>query len=312
MLKQQMECEVAELPQRGAELQSLFDNCATGRQQKSGASSTVLRVQFHDTEAAVKRYPDDGRRRLEHEWLVLSQLPREVVPLAPRPLARSHASSPYDFAAYEWIEGEPISGDDSSSGILHYLRGLHEASAKVARERLARVPISLLNHNTVLTGPQAISAQFAILARHQHFRLTELRRLYERALRGAQLSGDVKHCVCHTDSNPLNFLAGSGRIVAVDWDAGGLGDPVFELAELSCHPAIQFKTDEEWVDTLQRNYVKPGADVDTGRFREYRWLMALWWCARISRQESEKQGGISSKERARIAQLLAYVQSSLA
>jgi thiamine kinase-like enzyme len=112
--------------------------------------------------------------------------------------------------------------------------------------------------------------------------------------------------LCHTDSNPSNFIEADGRLVAVDWDAGGIGDPTFELAELSTHPTIPFSTDGNWQRWIEMHYRSEA--VDYLQFRQYRLQMALWWTARLLRQRHELPTIFGACDEQRVADLLEYMR----
>lgn len=303
---------VAELPQRVDDINRSFDSTQHTSHYARGANASVVKVKFADGLAAIKRYPRDGRNRLDHEFAVLAKLPREIKSLAPRPLARTIPGVRTEYGAYEWVDGVPLRPDDSAAiqAILSYFRELHSASEALPATMLSTVPKSLLNQNSVVSGPYGMNSQFRILAVRNDVRLAEMRRVYEQILSVAALSGlkGEKEAVCHTDSNPANFLRTSTSIIAVDWDAGGLGDPLFEVAELSCHPALPFYADEQWVELVRNEYDPKMNNAYVRRFITYRHLAALWWCARLIRQEGEGFSRSRDVSARRVDEMMAYLR----
>lgn len=178
--------------------------------------------------------------------------------------------------------------------ILEYLGTLHSLPAPAA------MPSSLLNYTTVIRGQYGINAQLALLERAHAPDLPRLRRAHARLLTLTPPSLGAPLVVCHTDSNPSNFLIADGSCRAVDWDAGGLGHPVFELAELSTHPAIEYADCDNWLSRIEESYGRSLSSGEITLFKYFRRAMTLWWACRLNRQQIESRDRFSSKDAHRL------------
>jgi thiamine kinase len=100
-------------------------------------------------------------------------------------------------------------------------------------------------------------------------------RLRARAARVfARLHADRGDAVpCHNDVHDANVLDDGRRLRLVDWEYGGLGDPVFDVAGFASHHALG----EEEIGLLLDGY---GSGLDRARLREacwgYDYVQWLW------------------------------------
>jgi aminoglycoside phosphotransferase (APT) family kinase protein len=279
---------------------------------KAGANGRVAKVRFSDMFAALKLYPQDGRGRLRHEWSVLTNFPEPIRALAPRPIARSAPGDRFEFAVYSWVAGEPLSAltdQVSVRRMLGYLETLHTRSRLTDGAAAETIPQSLLNERSVMHGQYGIGYQIDLVARHADPRADDLRCMFTRLLKestDAGASPTTASVVCHSDSNPSNFLLSAEGVQAVDWDAGGLGDPVFELAELSSHPILPFLTDREWSAAIAAHYdaLPPSWEA---WFAHYRKAMLIWWSARLIRQLHERPEHVTEASRERLESMLDHL-----
>lgn len=75
---------------------------------------------------------------------------------------------------------------------------------------------------------------------------------------------------CHNDPWPGNFIAGDGgRLWLVDWEYSGMGDPMWDLADLSVEADLDDVGDEVLLDAH--------GDGDLDRFRAYKILSDVLW-----------------------------------
>ncbi len=274
---------------------------------RRGRNAHVTKVLFFDGVAAVKIYPNDGRRRLEHEWQVLLALAGSGRRVAPQPILRcSSPAQNTEWAVYEWLPGRALTSSGAPEGkILEYLSELHSVSPPVG------MPSSLLNQTTIIRGRYGINAQLRLLELARAANLPRLRNAYSRLLALTPGIASAAQVVCHTDSNPSNFISSGGVCKAVDWDAGGLGDPVFELAELSMHPAIGYADAEAWLDRITASYARPLSSADISLFKYFRLTMALWWACRLARQELESHDTFLPKDARRMELCMSIADNSI-
>lgn len=93
----------------------------------------------------------------------------------------------------------------------------------------------------------------------------------------------VRAVPCHNDVHAANLLLSASRLVLVDWEYCGLGDPIFDLAGLANHLAL---------DAAQRALLLGayGSPVGTARLDDAAWaydyVQWLWYrAARVARDE---------------------------
>jgi thiamine kinase-like enzyme len=93
----------------------------------------------------------------------------------------------------------------------------------------------------------------------------------------AALSADPPpHCLCHNDLLNANFLLEDGRLLIVDWEYSGMGDPFFDLANFSTNHDLTEDDDR----TLLRAYLGRVRERDFARVRLLRIMSdfreAMW------------------------------------
>jgi thiamine kinase-like enzyme len=86
---------------------------------------------------------------------------------------------------------------------------------------------------------------------------------------------------CHNDLLNANFLIedGTGRLVILDWEYAGMGDPHFDLANLAAHHAFEDEQDTLLLqayfgDVTPRRRARHGLMRAMSDFREAMWGMA--------------------------------------
>jgi aminoglycoside phosphotransferase (APT) family kinase protein len=151
-----------------------------------------------------------------------------------------------------------------------------------APRNIARLAQALRALHTLPLSPGIGVVDFATQARHLEVRATagsaaagELRatagRLFER-LR----SDSVTPTLCHNDLHHLNLIDEGERLWLVDWEYGGIGDPVYDLASFLC----QHEAGDLERDRLLAEY-DGGAAVDAGRLAAACWtfdyVQWLWY-----------------------------------
>jgi hypothetical protein len=97
--------------------------------------------------------------------------------------------------------------------------------------------------------------------------------------------------LCRVDPNPSNLVRRDGAWASVDWENSGWGDPAFEIADTITHPAYADVAEERWQWLLAEHCARlhdPHAQL---RIRVYRYLMLLWWVARLARSLYEVPRG---------------------
>jgi len=93
---------------------------------------------------------------------------------------------------------------------------------------------------------------------------------------------------CHNDVHQANILDDGRRLRLVDWEYGGIGDPVFDLAGLASHHAL----DDEGISVVLDGY---GSGLDRARLREACWAYdyVQWLWHRLASRVSGARGSAS-------------------
>ncbi len=79
---------------------------------------------------------------------------------------------------------------------------------------------------------------------------------------------------CHCDPLCENFLDDGERMWIVDWEYGGMNDPMWDLGDLSVEGAFTFEQDEA---LLQAYFGGSGSAADRGRMVIYKAMCDLLW-----------------------------------
>jgi aminoglycoside phosphotransferase (APT) family kinase protein len=100
-------------------------------------------------------------------------------------------------------------------------------------------------------------------------------------------SGTARLVPCHNDVHARNLLDDGGRLVLVDWEYGGVGDPLFDLAGVVSHPSL----DEHGIGLLLDAY---GTRIDGARLRDacwaYDYVQWLWYRLAARRPGADGDG----------------------
>ena len=87
---------------------------------------------------------------------------------------------------------------------------------------------------------------------------------------------------CHNDLHHLNLVDDGDRLWIVDWEYGGIGDPLFDLASLACQHEYTTADRELLLDAYGRGEGIGAAALDAACtvFDYVQWLWYLLWAAR--------------------------------
>lgn len=128
-----------------------------------------------------------------------------------------------------FVEAEPLPPEDledpeTMAAVVRSVRAIHEMSP---------IPSTF--------DPFAVVRRYASTARELG---VEVPAAYERALATSERIADafagrpVPECPCHDDLLNANFLRTPERVVIVDYEYAGMGDPFFDLGNLSVNNGI--------------------------------------------------------------------------
>ncbi len=91
---------------------------------------------------------------------------------------------------------------------------------------------------------------------------------------GVRLGRDACTVLCHNDLHHLNIVGSATRIVVIDWEYAGLGNPVMDLAGFAAYHDLGVVA----LQALLRSYSRQHALPSPERLADARWLFeAVWW-----------------------------------
>lgn len=87
---------------------------------------------------------------------------------------------------------------------------------------------------------------------------------------------------CHNDLHHLNLVDDGNRLWIVDWEYGGVGDPLFDLASLACQHEYTASERAALLDAYGRGAGMEAAMLEAACtvFDSVQWLWYLVWAAR--------------------------------
>lgn len=232
--------------------------------QWEGQDNLLWRVQADGNDAVLKLYLDAGqaRSRRQHD----GQETFAPLGLAPRPLwyDRYPQGLARQVLIYEWIPGERLDLSDPGQrlALATAIGHIHQADpADVGR--LSPNPVNLDYFWQVLQGSfHPIQAWLASRAAPDLAAI--VRRLQKRAEAVAEQAlpqwGETPPAPIHGDLKGENCLDAQGRVILLDWEMFGLGDPAQEVARflLFSQQEMDGQQQTEWLDAYRAGVRQPG------------------------------------------------------
>lgn len=239
------------------------------------------------SDLAVKFTIRDERDRAGREYHTLLALQNANLAIAPRPIWLERTRYAQPVVVQTWLEGDVRSdapADDAEwEALLGHLVKLHRLTPDKTQVTLPSAALSA--HSC---------AEAKVLVRQNAERIPELEQpSYMRALlkRFEQVpfpEWPIRHlALCRADPNLTNFIRRPGIWSAVDWENAGWGDPAFEIADLTTHPAYLAVPQAQWEKVIAR-YCELSRDaVLYEHIQAYRRALVLWWVVRLCRYQYE-------------------------
>lgn len=125
---------------------------------------------------------------------------------------------------------------------------------------------------------------------------TDDRTMTDRAVRAAAESAfevlasrEPARAVCHNDVHHLNVLDDGERLWLVDWEYGGLGDPIFDLASFACQHEFTAGERQALLEAYAGTCVVPVESLEAAciAFDYVQWLWYRLWAASNPAASSE-------------------------
>jgi aminoglycoside phosphotransferase (APT) family kinase protein len=244
---------------------------------------------------AVKFTVRDTRNRATREFHALTALQQAARSIAPAPLFVDMAQYRQPVVVQRWLTGVTWGGPPTTpqawQSLLDHFCTIHDITP-------AKVTIALdsavLNVDSGAAGKALIRQEVAKLP--PTARPAVLQRLLDWTewWQPPQWT-PPQPALCRGDANWRNFIANDGRLLSVDWENSGWGDPAFEIAELIAHPAYSTVPNERW-SWLIDAYAAQRQEADTvTRIHTYLIIMRIWWVARSARTRYEAPRGLDER-----------------
>ncbi|HQR25283.1 MAG TPA: choline/ethanolamine kinase family protein, partial [Steroidobacteraceae bacterium] len=100
---------------------------------------------------------------------------------------------------------------------------------------------------------------------------------------------EPSRAICHNDLHHLNVLDDGERLWLVDWEYGGLGDPIFDLASLACQHEFTAGQRLALLEAYAGASTVPVESLDAAciAFDYVQWLWYRLWAAMSPAADSE-------------------------
>jgi thiamine kinase-like enzyme len=201
---------------------------------------------------------------------------------------------------------------DPLTGLLvtRYIDGrAWQASDATEPSNLARIGSLLARLHTMPPAPGIATVSYAEQARHLAITIPAsdptvavLRHRADQAFDRIERRSP-RRALCHHDLHHLNVVDTGARLWLVDWEYGGVGDPLFDVAGfLALHELGAAETD------LLLGAYGAGAPIDRGVLEEARWVFdyVQWLWYRSRRDSRPDPDGILADREGRLASRLLH------
>jgi aminoglycoside phosphotransferase (APT) family kinase protein len=253
-----------------------------------GQNGLVYRAERGSDNLAIKFTPRDERDRAGREYASLSLL-HEVRPdLAPQPLLLER-TLPLPAVVQTWLEGEvhaaPPADEPEWQALLEHLLRVHQVAPGESARSLQRGVVCVTSAQEGLARLDLELSRTPV-GKHPREVLELRRRLGDLSFLVWQ---EVSLGLCRVDPNTLNFIRRPIRWASVDWENSGWGDPAFDLADLTAHPAYtgDYGHSTPWMWVLDTYSALQTGEEFRERTRIYHLLSLAWWAAFFARMVRE-------------------------
>jgi aminoglycoside phosphotransferase (APT) family kinase protein len=297
-----------------------------------GANNLLYRVTGPAGDLAVKFTIRDARDRAAREYAALNALCQVGKPhLAPAPVLLERQRYAQPVVVQTWldgiVDGAPPSTDADWRALARHFAAIHTVTpACLATGTATPLRRAVLTMASAADALQTIGEHLDRIPRSEQPKAT--RDLLDRAQRTPWPEWPAPPvALCRCDPNTTNFLrrhAPDEAWASVDWENSGWGDPAFEVADLTTHPAYLDVPPAhwEWVVETYCALRAGGAEPPTSRsaasdrtfrlrVRTYRRLMLVWWVVRLSRSLYEVLRGLDQRLAPRSTSWYARTETAL-
>ena len=260
-----------------------------------GANNLLYRVLHEGNDIACKFTIRDKRNRARREYAALSAIQARGVDISPSALWLDETSYSQPVVLQTWIDGHSLPGppehDSDWHRLIEHYSVIHTIKRRDSEKRLKN---AVLNFQNGQQGKQLVLQTAGNVPAEEHPKeFVELLKWFENWTPPA--FPEVTLALCRDDANWRNFIEREDKIVSVDWENSGWGDPAFEIADLITHPAYETVTPERW-ETVIHIYAKLMDDSNCEiRIRTYHLEMLMWWVIRWLRYLYEIPRGLDHR-----------------
>ena len=252
-----------------------------------GANNLLYRATNAQCDLVVKFTIRDERDRAGREYYALLALQDANLAIAPQPIWLDRTRYAQPVVVQTWLDGDvraDIPADDVEwEALLGHLVQLHTLTPDKTRITLPDSALSARSCDEAKALVRRHAARIPKLEQPSYMR--ELLQRFEQALFSEWSAPRL--ALCRADPNLTNFIRRPGLWAAVDWENAGWGDPAFEIADLTTHPAYLGVPQAQWVRVIAR-YCEMSRDAALyERIQAYRRVMAVWWVVRLCRYQYE-------------------------
>jgi aminoglycoside phosphotransferase (APT) family kinase protein len=244
---------------------------------------------------AIKLTPRDDRQRAEREYQALLAMQEAGLSVAPYPVLVIPDHHKLAVVVQSWLVGAvtaaPPADDEEWLHLLKHLVQVHSVTPSRIGVRLRQ---AVLTSESPAASRRLVFEQASrIPEEHQPAEARALLRRFEAACQpDRRPAGPV---LCRCDANTLNYIRRPGAWASVDWENSGWGDPAFEIAELTTHPAFAEVNTERWEWVVNAYARLVGDSAIDLRIRAYSEVLAVWWVFRVLRYLYDNQRGADQR-----------------
>ena len=249
-----------------------------------GMNGIIYRAESSNRQLAVKIRKRGTRQRAWREFSALKALQQLPEPVAPEPISlhTDMTKLPGDAVITSWVEGTVL-GDLSDAPLEQWERILAALSRvhSVNQSDTLNLPIAVVSTFSYDAVVGFIYQRFVDLPAGQLGDLTkaDIGKLFDEFRHDpaniVPSTETIRLIIC--DTNPNNMIERDGRIVLVDCENAGWGDPAFDLADLLVRPNCAGLSDERKRWIVSRYAELMGIPHLIDRILAYERLLLVFW-----------------------------------
>jgi len=268
-----------------------------------GLNNNLYRVRFGGSVFACKLFVVDERQRAQREWSAVRSVRAAGFRLAPEPVAFApNGPLPQPAIVYHWVAGQPLSAqalltDDlvaliESIGYIHRTAPAVDVEMSVAWRQpedyasyLAEIEVFQRDVRDWVASAHAAAADLPSWAADLPELLPLIQATVESTERAVASASDCGACptpaLVRVEGNLDSIVRDeAGRIVFLDWESSGWGDPAYDLAELRWHPRALSIEPDKWRTAVETYVPHPQDATFWERLSVYDQLLPAWWLGR--------------------------------